>query len=65
MRKHMRGNGVPVGKDAKAEAVALDDGWVWGVIFATTDARGVGSGHALHCRHRLTLEALPWPCGLG
>jgi hypothetical protein len=36
MRKHMRREGVPVGKDAKAQAAALDDGWVWGVIFATT-----------------------------
>lgn len=36
MRKHMRRGTVLVGKDAKAEAAALDDGWVWGVIFATT-----------------------------
>jgi hypothetical protein len=36
MRKHMRRERVLVGKDAKAQAVALDDGWVWGVIFATT-----------------------------
>jgi hypothetical protein len=36
MRKHVRREGMPSGEDAKAEAVALDDGWIWGVIFATT-----------------------------
>jgi hypothetical protein len=35
-RKRVRDEGVPAGKDGPAEAVALDDGWVWGVIFATT-----------------------------
>jgi hypothetical protein len=36
MRKHMRREGVRAREDAHAEAVALDDGWIWGVIFATT-----------------------------
>ena len=39
MRKHVRREGMPAGEDAKAgawQAEAWDDGWIWGVIFATT-----------------------------
>jgi hypothetical protein len=36
MRKHVRREGMPARDDTKAEAAALDDGWIWGVIFATT-----------------------------
>jgi hypothetical protein len=36
MRKHMQRERMPARENAKAEVVALDDGWIWGVIFATT-----------------------------
>lgn len=36
MRKDVRREGMPARKDAETAAAALDDGWIWGVIFATT-----------------------------
>jgi hypothetical protein len=35
MRKQMQRGAVSAGEAAGAEPAALDDSWVWGVIFAT------------------------------